>query len=446
MAGTFPGDFSLKEVWLYPHFGEKIDIKQLVGEITLYESILTPGLQCTIVVQDIAKNLINNLPLMGEERIEIIINSNKKTYTLNYYIYKIDGRVMKEKNQSYVLTCISVEALRNENFRICERVDGKKSEEVVNDILKQSNFTTKKIFTPDDTVYPFNMYIPNWRPFDTIIWLSRRSVPEYKKNSVGYLFYETFDGFNFRSIDKLLDQKQYPNETTKFTYFQGNQSSGAGANDERFRVMNYSSPKAFDIYDDLRRGAFAHDCIYLDINHRSYRVFKSTADDFWGDSSHADKVKPYKTETERDAIQLLKRGSRFIYRPTTINTWGNWNDNQDTTEKNNIDNANKFYEKAFFRYYFLEYNHMEISVPGDLENRCGNIIYLSIPSPEQQSKEKVIEDARVSGRYMVNSIKHTIINRSELRTTITLTRDSFGGKPVPDSKKSGGQIMLEGKN
>ena len=89
---------------------------------------------------------------------------------------------------------------------------------------------------------------------------------------------------------------------------------------------------------------------------------------------------------------------------------------------------------------------MEVSVPGDLENRCGNMIYLSIPSPEQQSKDKVIEDERISGRYMVNSIKHTILNRSELRTTITLTRDSFGGKPVSDSKETGGQIMLEGKN
>lgn len=444
MAGNFPGDFSLSEVWLYPHFGDRIDIKQLVGEITLYESILNAALQCTIVVQDISKNLINNLPLMGEERVQIIIRSNKKQYDLNYYIYKIDGRTMKEKNQSYVLSCISLEGLRNENFRICERVDGKKSEDLVKQILKQSNFTNKKVSTPDATVYPFNMYIPNWRPFDTIIWLSRRSVPQYKKNSVGYLFYETFDGFSYRSVDRLLDQQQYPNTNTKYSYFQGNQTTGQGTVDEQYRVMNYSSPKAFDLYDDLRRGAYAHNCIYLDINHRSYRVFKTTADDFWGDSSHAEKVKPYKTDADGN-IDLLKRGSRFIYRPTTINTWG-WDENQDTKDTKNIDPVNLNYEKAFYRYYFLEYNHMEVSVPGDLENRCGNMIYLSIPSPEQQSKDKVIEDERISGRYMVNSIKHTILNRSELRTTITLTRDSFGGKPVSDSKETGGQIMLEGKN
>jgi len=446
MAGDFPGDFSLKEVWLYPHFEEKIDIKLLVKEITLYESIHSASLQCTILIQDIEKNLINKLPLMGEEQIQIIIKSNKILYDLKYFIYKIDGRTMQEKNQSYVLSCVSLEGLRNENFRICERVDGKKSEELVKEILQQSNFTTKKISTPDVSVYPFNMYIPNWRPFDTIIWLSRRSVPEYKENSIGYLFYETFDGFNYNSVDRLLDQKQYPNDKTNYTFFQGNQSSGGtGAADEKYRIMNYSSPKVFDMYDDLRRGAFAHECIYVDINNRSYRVFRKNADEFWENSSHAEKVKPFKT-TVQGNVDLLKRGSRFIYRPTTINTWG-WKEDQNTESTNNIDPANLNFEKVFFRYYFLEYNHMEINIPGDLENRCGNMIYVSIPSPEQKSKEKVVEDARISGRYMVNTIKHTIINRSELRTTVTLTRDSFGGQPVADQPvTTGGQVMLEGKN
>lgn len=444
MANQFPGDFSLKEVNLYPHFGDKIDIKGIVGEITLYESVLSASLQCTLVIQDIGENLINTLPLMGEERIQIIIQSNNIWYDLNYYIYKIDARTMKEKNQSYVITCVSVEGLRNENFRICERIDGKKSEDIVKDILKQSNFTTKSIKTPDATVYPFNMYVPNWRPFDTIIWLARRSVPEYKKDSIGYFFYETFDGFTFRSIDVLFDQPRYPREDIKYIYFQGNQKAQGVDVDERYRVINYASPKAFDIYDDLRRGAFAHECIYVDINHRSYRVFRTTADEYWDKSSHLEKVKPYKTDT-KGSIDMLKRGSRFIYRPTTINTWG-WNESQDTKDKNNIDAVNKNFEKAFYRYYFLEYNHMEISVPGDLENRCGNVIYLSIPSPKKNTDGSVKEDERVSGRYFVNSIKHSIINRSELRTTITLTRDSFGGKPVPDGKQTGGQIMLEGKN
>jgi hypothetical protein len=442
MSNQFPGDFSLKEVNLYPHFGDKIDIKGLVGEINLYESVLSASLQATLVIQDIGQNLINKLPIMGEERIEIIIKSNNIWYNLNYYIYKIDGRTMKEKNQIYVITCISLEALRNENFRVCERVDGKKSEDVVKEILSKSSFTNKSIEI-DQTVYPFNIYVPNWRPFDTIIWMARRSVPQYKRDSIGFLFYETFDGFKYKSIDKLIDQQNYPSSNIKYTYFQGNTRSTGIDSKDRYRIMNYASPKVFDIYDDLRRGAFCHNSIYVDLSRSTYRVFRTNSDEFWDKSSHLERMKPYKTDTKE--VQLLERGSRFIYRPSTISTWA-WNENQSTNDKDNIDELNKNFEKAFYRYYFFEYNHMEIAVPGDLQNRCGNVIYISIPSPERKQDNRVEEDTRISGRYIVNSIRHTIINRSELRTNITLTRDSFGGNPVRDIKKTGGQINLTGIN
>lgn len=438
----FPGDFSLTEVNLYSHDGKKINIKTLVGEINLYESIISASLQCTIVIQDIGGNLISNLPIMGEERIEILIKSNSKRYTLNYYIYKIDGRVMKEKNQVYVLYGISLEAINNENFRLCEKIDNRKAEDYISEVLRRDNFT-RKPFEFDESVYPYKMYIPNWRIYDTFVWLSRRTVPQYKKDSIGFLFYETFDGFKFKSIDKLIDAPQYPSPEVKYSFFQGNTSSTGASLRERFRVVSYSSPKAFDVYDDLRRGVFSHDCIYVDISNRTYQVFNTTADDFWKTSSHLENVKPYKTDA--NGVQLLNRGSRFIYRPSSISTWG-WEESHTNLGKESIDPVNLNFEKSLYRNYFMQYNRMEISVPGDLENRCGNVINISIPSPEKTSDNRIIEDSRISGRYLVHSIRHSIVNRTQLKTLITLTRDSFGGADIQDSEISGRKINLTGIN
>tara|TARA_S200002703_G_C3782318_1_gene241071 strand:+ start:143 stop:1471 length:1329 start_codon:yes stop_codon:yes gene_type:complete len=442
MSNQFPGDFALREINLYSHTGEKVDIKALVLEINLYESILSSNLQATITLEDVGQNLITHLPIFGEERIEIIISSDGVFYNLNYYIYKIDGRSMKEKDQVYVISCVSIEALRNENFKICERIDSKKSEEIIKDFLYRDGFSTKGLDIDDKTVFPFDMYVPNWRPFDLFNWLSTRSVPEYKKDSIGYLFYETVEGFKFKSIDKLIDQESYPSPDVKYIFFQGNQQSvGTGA-DEKYRIMNYNLPKAFNIYDDLRRGAFAHACIYVDVNRATYRSFRTTVDDFWEDSSHMEDAKPYQS---RGSAQLLDRPSRFVYRPSTISTWGNWEEIDDS-EKNNIDDMNKLFEKAFFRYYFLEYIHIDIAVPGDLRNRVGNIINISIPDPKKVSKNRVVEDKRVSGRYMVSSIKHTILNRSELRTYITLSRDSYMGSSISNTTVGGQRINLDGTN
>ena len=274
-------------------------------------------------------------------------------------------------------------------------------------------------------------------------WLSVRSVPEYKKDSIGFFFYETIDGYKFKSVDTLLDQQSYPSKEIKYSFYQGNTSSYGNGSGEQYRIGNFASPKAFDIYDDLRRGAFCHNAIYLDVNRATYRVFKTTADDFWDKSSHLEDTKPF---VSGGAAQMLSRGSRFVYRPSTISTWGEWNEEQTDKEKENIDEINKNYEKAFYRYYFLEYNQLDISIPGDLSNRAGNVINVSIPSPKKSPDNKVQRDERISGRYLVTSIKHSILNRSELRTYITLSRDSYGGKSLPDINLTGSQVNLDGTN
>ncbi len=143
---------------------------------------------------------------------------------------------------------------------------------------------------------------------------------------------------------------------------------------------------------------------------------------------------------------MLDRGSRFIYRPSTISTFGDWDNNQSDSEKDNIDEMNKNFEKAFYRYYFMQYNTIDVSVPGDLENRAGNVIKIDLPDPSSASGSNVNPDKRASGRYLVTSVKHSILNRSELRTYITLCRDSFGGSPLPDTKRSENRTNLDGTN
>ena len=79
---SFEGDFRLRSIKLYPvtnnTVGKAIDLKDLVGEITLKESVLSASLYCNIVLKDIEENLISKLPLMGQERIELVISAGQK--------------------------------------------------------------------------------------------------------------------------------------------------------------------------------------------------------------------------------------------------------------------------------------------------------------------------------------------------------------------------------
>lgn len=450
MSQLFPGDFSLKSVKLYPivaddqkvNKGDYLDIKELVQEINISESIISVSLYCQIVIRDIGNNLIGKLPLMGQERVQINVGSKDIERELNFYIYKIDGRSMREKDQIYVMHLTSLETLGNESERIMEKVNGVKADVYLKQKFNRqsgakTDFTLKK-FDADPTLYPFNIYVPNWRLFDTAIWMSRRSVsPEYK-NSVGFLFYETLEGYKFKSIDKLINQTPYPNSSTKYTYIQGNTQSSK-SDKMNYRILNYSSPKVFDVFDDLRNGAFCHNSIYVDINNRVCQIFKTNADQYWDQMKHLEQLKPYRTKTEE---KITHFPTRMVYRPTTINTFG-WKEiDAFKNASDYVDNINHNYEKSIYRYYFLEYNKLEISIPGDLELRAGSVIQISLPSPARTSDESVVEDERSSGKYLVHSVRHSILNRTELRTTVTLTRDSFGGSKIADEKNVGRQVNL----
>ena len=161
MAQQFEGDFKLKSITITPvakgteYAGSSSDLKELIAEINIKESVLSSSLYCNIVVQDIAENLIESLPIMGQEKIRLQIASDRKTYTLEFYVYSVDGRTMMEKNQVYILHCCSLEALQNETYRICERLDGVKAHEFVQDRLA---IFSEKGLNYEESLHNFDMY------------------------------------------------------------------------------------------------------------------------------------------------------------------------------------------------------------------------------------------------------------------------------------------------
>ena len=422
----FAGDFSLKKVLLYPlageYKGQAVDIRELVNEVSLYESIVTTSLTAELVVTDVGKNIISNYPLLGQEKIEIHLGSGNKVYKLPYHIFRIDSRVLSEKQQAYIIHLISFEGLANEIVRVSERVDGKRAEDAIGSYLTDKLKSKKKLIDPDQTLYPIDLVIPNWRIFDFAAWIGKRSASTAFPDSVGYLFYETFEGYQFKSIDKLISNKAV-NETTPYTYVQAN-LPGNNPVSESWRIKSFSSTSVFDVLEDVRMGALCHTEIRLDFTNRKKKVIKNSVDTFYDNSEHLGNTKPY---FGGGSLKLNENPSRVVYRPMLNQIWG-----KDVSEQNN-DKLNEMFSKAVFRYHFLDYNKLHISVPGNMDLRAGNVLKISIPSPEKTESNKRIEDKRLSGYYIIHSMKHSILNRTELHTHITLTRDSFGGNGPSDS-------------
>src|SRR6056300_1824791 len=172
-----PGDFSLSNVYLYSYrqgggdgpYG--IEIKSLISEINIFESISAKAITGNIVLAD-GYDVVEDLPLTGLERIEFTFSTPSVISNTSYdftsksgspmYIYKIENR--KRVNQSaqvYVLHFCSKEMYFNEKVRVNQALDGT-TDSIIRKFVKGRDFlnSKKKLFLePSKTL---NKYVfPN---------------------------------------------------------------------------------------------------------------------------------------------------------------------------------------------------------------------------------------------------------------------------------------------
>ena len=107
------------------------------------------------------------------------------------------------------LELASKEYLMNEKVRLNTRYDGKLSDHIEKILTDENLLATEKTIDIEPTSNNYNFIGNNKKPFYTINWLSMRSVSAENQKpgeTAGYFFYETSEGFFFKSIDGLLSQ------------------------------------------------------------------------------------------------------------------------------------------------------------------------------------------------------------------------------------------------
>ena len=136
-------------------------------------------------------------------------------------IYKVSGRTIDGKKQTYSLMLVSEEAIINESVKIQEPLDGN-PESLTIKLLREKLLTNKKVMS-EPSRFKVRMLPGNMRPFDIIAKLIKKSVSskttygqsretgdaskseQQIKGSAGFFFWETRRGYNLFSVDALCD-------------------------------------------------------------------------------------------------------------------------------------------------------------------------------------------------------------------------------------------------
>ena len=206
----FAGDVNVEQITITSRNGFTQNITNQVIGVELFEDMFSPFLSGNIIVKD-SLDLINTIPLVGEELVDIKINTPSfegldKVINNKFYLYKLsDVEFNADKSKIYRLHFISPEAIADMNKRISKSFSGKISDiakEIIND--QSYGFETKKFLNIEDTPNT-TKYVSNfWSPATNINYLLANAVT--LDGNANFVFFENRTGFNFISLTKLYTQ------------------------------------------------------------------------------------------------------------------------------------------------------------------------------------------------------------------------------------------------
>ena len=399
----------IKEFTIFPddRGGDFLELGPQLGYIKYYEDIIDPSLHVEISVVD-TTGLIGKLPVRSGSavRLKYTHPSQEDEVSLELVISNIVGHTIDNKREIYTLVCETKAALSNNTTRVTKKYKGSISETVKSIV----GLIGSKVNT-DPTQNKYEFFGNYRRPFKCIADLCRKSIPTTvakggaNSGSAGFLFFETLDGYQFRSIDALFAGK--PQEDAyKMTPFK----TGLDPENNFMLASEPNFKESHDINKKLRAGAYStanwyYDIITRKVSFHNFRYNESV------EKANDEDVTPkdYRDFYSRIILGTIDHGT------TSTPAEG--------AELATPQDQARTQAQASARYSALFSQSLDITVPMNLSLRVGMVITINFP--DLNIDRSLAKNSPESGNYMIARLSHEMGNPNGDFTGLTLVRDSF---------------------
>ena len=453
------GDYDLNHVFLHDHMGGFIDIKKMMAELNVFESIFKNALTGSVVITD-AQNLISKLEINGTERISFKLSTpgaaEEKRGNIDasvetgqpFYVYKItDRRQIAPGTLLYTLHFASREFIRNLRTKVSQTYRGNIAYQVIKILMDENYLDSQKEISYEPTGNINDVVIPNMRPFDAINMIAKRALPE-KSNGVGYYFYETTKGLYFRSWDNMVSVKGSQLRDTKqiFRYMPMNVDDPTIENKIEHDYQSVESYRFVNNFHDIAAntvmGTYAHKAITYNFYDKSYTPstydyryeFQRTKHtDFTGRNSLGKYAVAAESAVDTDDKRVGDyTESRVSLLPTTQFLHGD----SDTGAGYGLDvtqDGRKFIQGVSQRAQIENGTTLHMVVKGQSYLEPGDLIEFKLISVDEKNPDGE-EDPQYSGRYVITKIRHQV-NSVKYTCAIECVKDSTkSGFSTTDNK------------
>ena len=448
-SAALSGNITRFQIYQAKNGGDSIDMSPGTVELYYYESVLSNSVSASVTIVETGfsdkkigdgtkpRGVIDALPIRGGEQVILEFEDaqptpNKLSFKAekSFYVNRVRGINPGTQKDEYFIDLCTREFIANEQTRVVKRYDGKVSNSVEKILTDKKGLNIEKQIEIDNSIVDYNFIGNDKKPFYVCTWLASKSIPELSvdgKNSLGgaagYFFFENYNGFQFRSLDKLLDEKSRPG--IKKYIFTGNEEKLAEYDG---KIHSVSIERDIDLQQNLTLGTYANRSLFFDFAAMNYIVRDYNIDD-----NQKDKIKNAGSQEITWVAEDFRKGpSRLMNHILDVGVLpsGNtpekqleyWRNNKD---KPRYDAANTMVQ-SIMRYNQLFTIKTNIMISGDFSLRAGDLIHCDFP---QLSGDKNKETNKQSGGiYMIASLCHRITPENTY-TSLALVRDTFGRKP-----------------
>ena len=388
--------------------------KSVNGKVTsfsYYESLYSPVVTAKVIYIDSGESTKNELEISGNEDVRFKIQSKYGTLDFNRQNansgMKVKGspQTGRESNREAVfLDLVSKWEMKNKTTAVHDKYSNVTIGDAVIIILKRKLGVDYDFFSVEATKNMYDFTGKGKSPFEIITDLARKAVPV--KGDPGFFFYETQDGFNFKSVNSLVSQ-----EPKQVYVYNGSFRADQKGDDNDFKILKQPNfIKDQNVVTALESGTYASRNIFFNPFNKEYaeRIYKINdkggIDQALGNSVEVDDELTGYIRTNKHILDI---GSLKVGVSTSINN-----------------SPAEWQAKSTMRYNILHSQILQMMVPCNLELRAGDVIKVEIESLENEKCSEGV-DKRQSGKYLILHLCH-FFDTTKSVTSLTLVRDTYG--------------------
>jgi hypothetical protein len=442
----YPQDFNLDEVTVITSDGKSNNLKYMVVELSVFEDIFSSVITGYVILRD-GVGLIESLSLDGNEYIKLDYSKYASTPAQDkpYRIYKIGNRkpVGNLDSEFFTLYFCSEALLISEQSRVKRAFPSTPiatantdTSGIINSILnKELGISSQYINIIEPTYGTYDFIVPRMKPLEAISWLSTYARPAAYNFGADMLFFETRNGYNFRSLQSMFSSNIY-----KTYMYQVKNLPNETLDNSLNSVLDFEYVKSLDVLNDTNVGAYANKVITIDPLTRTTRTTTFSYGDYLTNKNR------YPTQTTLNKYKVIDEGTNRLgvqqdqaFEGVVKMLFGNSNQTRVPLINNNPGSVGKdIFAETFVplrtaQLNLANYHVLKMAIPGDSQIYAGMTIQFNVYSLLNPGTGTRQLDLFYSGKYLVSSVRHVIQTQGVYQTFLEIIKDSGTNPFVQES-------------